>query len=433
MLKKFKQQIESLAKLLGRDASTISKLDYFEGINPKTGKKLYEPVSEWDLRKLGGFVSVRNRFFPQEKDVGFISGSKIIKSYKNKLDDAYGKDIFMVEELSKSFSEALEKVKFYIHKPVKLKQKVDKKQKKRTLVAQVSDTHFGTNIDLKELGNINEFNWTIAARRMAFLADQLVNYKPEYRANTDLIIALNGDIIGGVIHNQEFFVDLLTVQQVGTISILTQFISYLAQHFKSVTVSCTAGNHGRMTHKSSKDRATTHKYDSHEHVIYHSLNTIFKDRKNVKFNIPMTPFAIIEVQGHKIFQTHGDTIINVGNPGKSISMKNINDQINKLNNSSVGGDGVRFAAVMVGHVHVSTVQYMENGCHLIINGCLSGLDPFANSLSIFESNPAQWIFESTEEHPVGDLRLVVLKTADKDSRLDKIIVPFKPSDLDVKS
>lgn len=431
VIKKFKQQIKSLASAIGKDVREISKVEYFTALDPSTGEPLYTPISEWELRKLGGFSSVKDTLYPVEKDVGFISGAKLIKSYKNKLESNYGKDIYVVEALTQRFSDALSKVKLHTHAPVKIKQKIDKKQKKRTLVVQVSDTHFGTNIDLKELGNINEFNWTIAARRMAFLADQLVNYKPEYRGNTDLVIALNGDIIGGVIHNQEFFVDLLTVQHVGTLSILTQFISYLANHFKSVTVSCTAGNHGRMTHKSSKDRATTHKYDSHEHIIYHSLAAIFKNHDNIKFNIPMTPFAIINVQGHKIFQTHGDTIINVGNPGKSLNMKSINDQINKLNNSSVGGEGARFAAVMVGHVHVSTVQYMENGCHLIINGCLSGLDPFANSLSIFESHPAQWIFESTEEHPVGDLRLVVLKGADKDSKLDNIIVPFNPSDLEV--
>jgi hypothetical protein len=145
----------------------------------------------------------------------------------------------------------------------------------------------------------------------------------------------------------------------------------------------------------------------------------------------MSPFAIIEAHGHLFFQTHGDTIINVGNPGNSLNMRSINNQINKLNVSEIGGVK-KFAGILVGHVHTPTVQLMENGCMLIINGCLSGLDPYANSISIFESHPTQQLFEITESHAVGDIRLIQVKSADSNAELDKIITPFEKQDLDVK-
>jgi hypothetical protein len=60
-----------------------------------------------------------------------------------------------------------------------------------------------------------------------------------------------------------------------------------------------------------------------------------------------------------------------------------------------------------------------------VNGCLSGLDPYAVSIGIFDSNPTQQIFEVTEKHAVGDVRFIQVKSADKDAALDKIIKPFK--------
>jgi hypothetical protein len=62
---------------------------------------------------------------------------------------------------------------------------------------------------------------------------------------------------------------------------------------------------------------------------------------------------------------------------------------------------------------------------LIINGCLSGLDPYANSIGIFDSNPTQQIFEVTPKHAVGDIRLIQVKSADTNEALDKIIQTFK--------
>jgi hypothetical protein len=230
--------------------------------------------------------------------------------------------------------------------------------------------------------------------------------------------------MAGVIHNQEWFVDLLSTQQVGTIHLLSQFISYLAGHFSSVKVLCSSDNHGRAMHKSAKDRGTTHKWDNYITPVYVALREAMRYKhKNVSFVIPKTPYVIADIQGHLFFQTHGDTVINVGNPGTSLNMRGINEQINRLNSSNLGGNR-HFDAICVGHVHVPTVQLTDSGTNLIINGTLSGADPYAQSIGIFSNNAAQQIFEVTKEHAVGDMRFIKVVAADKDASLDKIIEPY---------
>ena len=154
--------------------------------------------------------------------------------------------------------------------PSKQKAKPKKTKKERTIIGHISDAHLGANINLKEVIT-NEFNWTIAARRLSIFAKQLADYKPHYRKDTKLHLVLNGDNICGVIHNQEWFADLLIEQYMGAIHTFSQMIGFLAQHFNDIEVTCTPGNHGRPMHKMGKDRGTTHKADSYENMVYDCL------------------------------------------------------------------------------------------------------------------------------------------------------------------
>ncbi len=380
-------------------------------------------VSEWDLRKAGGFASLKKLYFPaDEENLQVKHGSRLVQSHRNKLEKKYGTDEFFLEELKITIFEALNQSEFKLH-PKAAPSKAKSKPSSRTIVAHISDTHYGANISEKEMNHENCYNWEIAARRTALFIDQVCKYKPQYRSETDLVLAINGDIIAGQIHNQEWFVDLLTTQFAGTLSILSQAVTYAAQHFKSIRVVCTSGNHGRNVGKADKGRATTHKWDSYESMIYVALKQVLKPYTNVEVIIPESPYAIYQVQGHTFFQTHGDTVINVGNPGNALSMKSINNQVNKVN-AALDTRGEKISVLLVGHVHVPTVQLMENGCVSLINGCLSGTDPFAQSIGIFESHPTQGMCEVTKEHAVGDIRLIQLRSADKNAELDKIIAPF---------
>lgn len=412
---RFNEAVNKIAKKAGISPVAVSKSMYFAHI--ESGMP-----SEWEIRKAGGYAAVHSLLFPDVSGLPAGAASKMVRSFTQKLSNRYGKELFLKDEFFANLKEVLKDTKIYIHKPVKVSK--SKKPLDRTIVVHFSDTHYGCNISSKEVDDLNNFNWVIAARRSAYLIDQAVKYKPHYRENTELVILINGDIIAGVIHDQEWGVDLLTTQFAGAISIFTQVISYAAQHFKKVRVVCTPGNHGRAMHKTNKDRATTHKWDSYESMIYISLREIIKGRlKNVEFEIPECPYAITTIQGHKFMITHGDTVINVGNPGRNLNMKSINEQINKANSQLIPGDE-NFAAIVVGHVHVSTVQETDSGTMLLINGTLSGLDSYAHSLGIFSKNATQQIFEVVPGHAVGDMRMIRLKVADNMEEMDKIVKPF---------
>jgi len=382
-----------------------------------------ENLSAWDIRKAGGFESLKKmNFIPADENLVVKYGSRLVRSHIEKVGRKFGQSTFLQEELLKSLEDLFSKYPARMHPKSKVC-KPDRKKKCRTLLAHLSDTHFGSNIDHEELGGVNSFNWTIAARRTALFMQQIAQFKPQYRNDTDLVLAVNGDLVSGVIHDQEFVSDLWAVQFAGTLDIMTQAISYLANHFNEVRVEWTTGNHDRVMHKSNKGRASNQKWDSLSNTIAVAVKRILRSVPNVKINIPLTPYNIANIQGHLFLISHGDTFFQSGNVGNSINMRSINTQIAKLNASELGS-GKKFSGVLLGHVHTSTVQLTELGCVLLINGCLSGTDGYAQSLGIFESHPTQQLVEVTREHAVGDIRMIQLKAADKNLSLDKIIQPF---------
>lgn len=413
-LEQFRKDLLKAAKKLNKEPKEVTRTEFTVS---------EAQISEWELRKLGGFNNALSVLYPADKEQNdHIQGLGLVKSFIKKRAKKDSVDTYLKDEFLSVFKDVMATTPLQIHKPVKVKNKITAKS--RTIVAHISDTHFGANIKASEMYGINEFNWEIAARRMALFAKQIVEYKPQYRKDTELLIAINGDIIAGVIHDQEWFCDLLAKQTAGTLKILIQFISYCAQHFDKIRVVATAGNHGRAMHKSSKQRGTTHKWDSYETMIYLGVREAIKAKfPHIEFSIPETPYAVVDIQGHKFLQTHGDTVINVGNPGSNINMKSINTQINKLNSSKLAKE--QFAGVMVGHVHVSTVQIADNGTVLLINGTLSGADPYVQSIGIFSNEPTQMLFEVTPAHAVGDMRFIRLQQADSDKSLEKIIEPLK--------
>lgn len=329
----------------------------------------------------------------------------------------------LIEELI-SFDDFKEEIKAFnkqvpikLHKAAKFKK--SKTKTKRTVVAHVSDTHIGVVINKEEMGELNEFNPTIASRRFAAYFQQVAEYKIEHRDETDLVLVFNGDITAGIIHNQEWGVLPMASQHGLALRILSQGISYLSQYYPKIRVVCTAGNHGKFMHKENKGRQMSQKWDGFDTVLYESLQEVFRSNKNISFHIPKTPYALLDIQGHKALFTHGDTFLNVGNVSRVINVDNIKNQINNM----IIGLG-HIDMVFVGHVHKNTIQTLDNGTELLINNTLSGLDGFAQGLGIVSNNPSQQIVEVTPKYAVGDVRTVRLKNADGDKSLDKIIQPI---------
>lgn len=301
------------------------------------------------------------------------------------------------------------------------KQRIKPKKISRIHTLMLSDLHIGADIDAEETGTEN-FSTLEEARRIAAVVKQASEFKVQYRQETELVIALLGDIIDNLMHDARSGA-VISEQVCRAIHILSQGIGYLGTQYPKIKVVCATGNHGRITSR-HKQRAVHQKFDSYETMIYYAIKYALRQFKNITFEIPKTPLSSYSVHNMKIGYTHADTVINPGNPHTSVNVKLLENQVNKLN--AALNDKEEYKAIIYGHTHLGHLVHLPNGTVLVGNGGLPPADSFSASIGSLESNAGQWIFESVPGHVVGDSRYIkVGLNYDKDSSLDSIIKPWK--------
>lgn len=291
----------------------------------------------------------------------------------------------------------------------------------RVLNLVLSDLHFGADVKAEETG-VLDYKATQEARRLAHIVKETIDYKIEHRKNTKLVVNLLGDIIQHNLHDPRDAAPLAE-QVCRAISLLSQAVAQLSAKFPEVVVECQSGNHGRNLARHEK-RAVNQKWDSMETIIYYSLKSSCSNLKNVRFNIPKTPYHFYSAFGQKILVTHGDGVLRPGYPGSAINIKNLENQLNKMNAALHDRDEIKVA--VVGHVHTCSTTYLANGGVMVTNGALIPVDEYAVSLGMLESNAGQLIFESVPGFAMGDSRFIrVGVEQDNNSTLDKIIKPWE--------
>lgn len=301
---------------------------------------------------------------------------------------------------------------------------VGKKSKAKTariLNVAISDTHYGSRLDAREVGR--PYGPVEEARRTAAIVRQVADYKRQYRDETELFVHILGDILQGQLHDPRDGAPL--AEQVATsVRVLVQALAYLAHEFpKGVTVYCTTGNHGRNKSRHA-ERGVNQKWDSIEMMVYVALKEAMRVYSNVKFIIPLSPHYTWQAFDQMGFATHGDTVLNPGFPNRAIQTESITKQINSIN-AAAGKKGDEYSLFVVGHVHTGSQTYLGSGSVLMTNGCLIPPDSYALSIGIFETACGQWLWESVKGHIVGDSRFVTVdENTDADESLDAIIQPF---------
>lgn len=296
---------------------------------------------------------------------------------------------------------------------------------RRSLNLIVSDTHFGSNLDPREVGH--KYGPTEEARRIAAVFQQMVSYKTDHRDETVAHVHGIGDLFQGRLHDMRDGAPLAD-QCAATIRYLVQGLRYLAANFREVVVDCTPGNHGRFKERHA-DRAVTQKWDSLETVVYVAVKEAMASVPNVKVRIYYSPEYYWEEFGHVGMGTHGDTVLEVGYPNKSINVESVSTKVDKINIARVTEGKKPLAVVVTGHVHTGTTTNLPGGTVLFTNSCLLPPDPYAKSKGFFSTACGQWLFESTEAHAVGDTRFIkVDKTTDEDASLDKIVSAYEGFD-----
>ena len=256
-------------------------------------------------------------------------------------------------------------------------------------LAILSDIHGGERVDASQVGGVNKFNRQIMHRRLKLWLDVLLDLTIHHMVNPvypGLILALAGDMITGVIHDElretndgTVQLTLLELQET-----LITIITVLADRFGKVFIPCVVGNHGRET---LKPRAKNRVYTSYEWNLYCQLELHFRNDARVKFFIPNETDAYFTVQGHRFLLTHGDSLGVRGGDGIIGALGPIARGTIKVGNSEkqIGRD---FDTLLMGHYHT----YIPRGdaCHAVVNGSVIGYNEYARlQLRVPYSRPTQ--------------------------------------------
>lgn len=319
-------------------------------------------------------------------------------------------NLAMMKQVAREFFSGKIEARGYAAKP-------SARRIKRSVVLLLSDLHFGA--ELSSLDEPVPFGAIQEARRLEYVVRQAIDYKPQYRADTELVLCLNGDVIEGLLGHQIAAGDPLAEQKAIFWRLMSQAIGMLARAFPRVRVFCQAGNHGRDKVR-HPGRATWRKWDGHEFECYYALAMMSSSLKNVTFDVPFRAVSAIDLHGAVIGMTHGDTELPFGHPDtKAKQNAQAVDRVNALKTWGHWFDGW-----LVGHYH--TGRYMLGQPRLIFNAALVPPNGHARGAGYIGDACGQFMFESVEGHPIGDVRfLEVSERTDADESLGKLIQPFR--------
>lgn len=283
----------------------------------------------------------------------------------------------------------------------------------RVVTLMLSDTHYGT--DLSALDHLRAYSNVEECRATAKVVKNLLSYKKDHRANTTAQIWIGGDLFAGLLGHDDRSLPELQIQMLRAASILVQAVSHAAAEFPKVVVHVDWGNHGRDTLR-HKSRADNYKWLNWELITVFLVRSQCLRLKNVEWHMHRRAYGFVSTLGWQFFTTHGDTILSKkpGSPGFARQLAGIN--------SSPYYRGRNHVALL-GHWH-SGETFQVDHTRVFVNGALIPPDGFSESHG-FLAGAGQWLFETTENHAVGDARFIEVSPGDySNSELDGVILPW---------
>jgi len=427
MAKKF--DIEYLKKSL-RDVAKESNMHPSE-VTVSQLTSYDENITSWKLRKFGGLSGIKKNFPLTTKDLVEIKKQKDSSAYISKLERHLSEKQSLEKDIRESIIDNIKPVKISSYKPAKRKNR-----KLRHVVAMLNDTHIGLKVKKEEVDNLNEFNFEIATRRIAFYINEVCEYKKEKRDEVDTLhFLLNGDLIAGIIHGlQGNDLYMLTHQFNGAVHILSNAISRLAENYKNIKVYFSTGNHGDSPHRREGSRVLSQIYDSIEGQIFYALSIAHRDTKNVEFESSHTLYQDFHLPAGRAAFTHGHLMFSrqLGNPGTNLNSSGLGVAISDFNSSQRRSGNEEVKLFLFGHTHTHFHITTKSGVQVYNAPSLSGIDSFAYSIGIHNNLAGQVVFESTEDYIIGDIRLVQVTRADNNKDMDNIIKPYNEELIYVK-
>lgn len=288
------------------------------------------------------------------------------------------------QDLLSEIKDLLDDVKFT--KPQVIKPVIDKKKRKMTIEAMLTDLHYGKKT--------KTFNTEVAKRRMKkfgqVLLSEIKRYSSLYSVER-LITFLGGDIIENAtfhgIESRRASEYGNSEQVVNSVkSLFEDYFVPIASTGIPMTVVCVTGNHDR------EDEHQTYQDPGRENltwIIYKMLEKMCQlaGFNHIHFIIPDGVFHVLNIYGSPVLYEHGNFIKG------GVNRKACESHISKR--SKQIGQLIRFARF--GHFHEKT---MFGRGRVIVNASLPGQDSYSE-INGYDSEASQTInyYIQTEDRP----------------------------------
>lgn len=232
-----------------------------------------------------------------------------------------------------------------------------------------SDWHVEERVDPKTVNGLNEYNLEIADRCITRMAEAFEWLMRDARYTCrEGVVWLGGDLFSGYIHDELVEGNFLSPTKacLWLQKRLERMLRTIAATtpLEKIHVVCNDGNHGRTT---MKKRIATRTANSFEWLLYHTLAARLADDPRFVFQIADGQWAHLDVMGHTLSFTHGDSFSYGGGVGGiSIPIRR-----------GIAREflGRRAATYCMGHFH----QRNDFG-DITINGSMIGYNAFAQSI-----------------------------------------------------
>ncbi|PCI45915.1 MAG: hypothetical protein COB41_00565 [Proteobacteria bacterium] len=298
LIESFSKSILEASQCYGKTPALITKAEYNE----------FAELSDWDIRKLGGFNNLKKVIFPfDDQDLSGIRENQRMKLYVSKIERELGDKQSFEKNSLLLIESALKNIKV---SKVKLpKRKKTKSKKDMTMELQVSDVHYGKKTDT--------FNLEICRERMKALTTVFLKEMEQKEVDFNVehvIIALIGDLLeSSTMHGSESMIgcEFTNPKQMASAieSLFHDTILPIALTGVRITIPCITGNHDRHDPRKTYNSPGLNNLSF---VIYKSLKLLAEASglSNVEFIIPEDSFTILDIYGSNVLYEHGDELQN---------------------------------------------------------------------------------------------------------------------------
>ena len=263
-------------------------------------------------------------------------------------------------------------------KPVKPPKRRASKGSAEVALLHLTDTHIGAVT--------SSFDSAVAEQRVATTIAKTIHLTDIQRKDHDVdhcVVILGGDLIEqtGQFPHQAWAVDASTFEQLfDAARIIESAILTLLEHFATVEVYLTPGNHGRVGRGKGRQSLDYESDTNWDRIV----GRIIGERLDAQTRLAWHPceswYSIVEVGAYRALAHHGDTIRSFGGSTPSYG-------IVKKHQSWV--TFMQFHDAYLGHFHTPMQLPMANGGRIFVTPSLVSDSAFAKEFVAAASLPAQ--------------------------------------------